>query len=544
MAGKYTKQSWEILAGVGKATAWGVSFMQAAAQDAAAAEAMKPPDPMEGFARTDELARYRDRPGSFALGKIHEDHGASFEAGIQDDRGIFIMAGPRTGKGSTLIINNLLRWPGPVFCIDPKGENASITAMRRGRADSAKGSGTRVRPPAFHGQKVALLDPLGQTQGPARKYKVAYNPLADIDLEARNAVGFIEAVAEAIVPPETDTGAHFAANAQTILCGLIEAVLDQEPAAHHTLGFVEEVSDREWGDVSAYLAETKTPARLALKAKGLLEKVGPEEGGSFFTTVSKNLRWLADPAMREHLNGEPMRGIGSSEDGEPFSLRHAMQEGWSVYVVIPPLRMSKFRHWMRLIVNIALTAKDPDIYSHQGKQQTLFLLDEFPVLGHFQIIENSAGFLGSFGIKLVPVIQNIGQLKRDYDKNWETFMGTAGAIVAFGLNDAESEEYISRRVGRILVQEASAGGSSGFSAGGFQSGSSVNVGRHERPVRFPNEIHDQGARETLRAFVIPADGKPFMVRRVPYMELSGRNLFDDPASIAVWESQYGHRFRK
>ena len=54
--------------------------------------------------------------------------------GWNDDRHILTMAGSRAGKGVSLIVPNLLLYPGSALVIDPKGENARITAGRRGKA--------------------------------------------------------------------------------------------------------------------------------------------------------------------------------------------------------------------------------------------------------------------------------------------------------------------------------------------------------------------------------------------------------------------------
>lgn len=35
---------------------------------------------------------------------------------------------PRGGKGTSIIVNNLCFWPGSAVVIDPKGENATVTA--------------------------------------------------------------------------------------------------------------------------------------------------------------------------------------------------------------------------------------------------------------------------------------------------------------------------------------------------------------------------------------------------------------------------------
>ncbi len=51
--------------------------------------------------------------------------------GWNDDRHMMTIAGNRAGKGVSLIIPNLLFYEGSAVVIDPKGENARITARRR-----------------------------------------------------------------------------------------------------------------------------------------------------------------------------------------------------------------------------------------------------------------------------------------------------------------------------------------------------------------------------------------------------------------------------
>ena len=145
-------------------------------------------DELQGFADAATLkSRYGASSSAFLLGLAHPDHEVNFPVGIEDDRHLFIMAGSRAGKGTSIIIPNLLHWQGGVFCIDPKGENASITAMRRGTKGKAKGTGTSTR--HFLGQNVAILDPMNIVRGAAKIYRVSYDPLADIDVSTDDEVG-------------------------------------------------------------------------------------------------------------------------------------------------------------------------------------------------------------------------------------------------------------------------------------------------------------------------------------------------------------------
>ena len=480
---------------------------------------------MEGFVSLDELRQLLYQPGSFFLGNCHPDHGGSFPIGVKDDRHLFIVSGSRSGKGLTLIVNNLIDWPGGLVCIDPKGENAAITAMRRGTAEAAKRTGTTVTD--FVGQNVAVLDPLGCVQGPARALRVKYDPLSDIDIRSVRATEQILSIAEAVVIADDGDGGHFTDGAAIILAGVIELVLVKDSPDTPTLRRCLELITSGFKTLKNELKQVKTPSGLAQDSYSLIEDAGDDEAGSFRTTLSRQLRWMADPRMQNHLQG----------DG--FSLRKIIRENGSVYICIPPLMIPRMKRWLRCVVQIAMATK-MELGPSNKRQQMLFMLDEFPALENFKLIEDAAGYMAGYGIKLVPVIQNIGQIKKLYDKNWETFLSNAGAIVGWGFNDHETETYFSNRMGQRRSWEKSIG----VTTQPFlpiRRGASKNWAWQDRPLRMPNEIHAQGAREEMRGFVITAKGAPYTVQRVAYGRAENEGKFDSEAAIAAWEANYRQR---
>ena len=491
--------------------------------------------PMTGFADPDELQRYKYKTAqSIYLGRIHTDHGIDIgAAGLTDPRGLFIMAGSRSGKGRSIIVQNAIRWPGPILVIDPKGEAASITAMRRGTLEGARGSGTSVR--SFIGQQVAILDPFGQTEGPARKYRIRYNPLHDIDMSRSGGVNDILAIADSLIASEQGNGAHFSETAETVVAGLIEAMMTKEKHPDRTLPKLREKLLLSFEDLQDYLGDVKTRAGLAAEAWSMMENVGTEEWGSHKSTLSRNLKWLASPEMQDHLQASS------------FSLYQAVQQGASVFIVLPPTKMSTYKAWMRVLVRTAFNAKEALGFNQKGPQ-TLFILDEFPLLGHFQLIEDAAGYLAGYGIKLIPVIQNLSQLTSHYEKNWEAIMGNQAATIGFGIDDKTGEEHFAAMLGKVMVWEESFGFSSGSSsqdaltgAGGANAGMTSNLSRRERPIRFPNEVKHEAGPQTAKAFVIPAGGKPFMIRRMDYDAIKKPGLYDSPGFITAWEKRRGYQ---
>ena len=83
------------------------------------------------WADPDEVEeRYPYHDGTVWLGRSGSD--GRMPLGYLDDRHVCLVGGSRGGKGTTSIVPALITWPGSICCVDPKGENATITAARRG----------------------------------------------------------------------------------------------------------------------------------------------------------------------------------------------------------------------------------------------------------------------------------------------------------------------------------------------------------------------------------------------------------------------------
>ena len=85
-------------------------------------------------------------------------------------RHLLTVAPTRSGKGVSSIIPNLLTYPGSAVIIDPKGENALVTAYRRGKGDAAR----RIE---GMGQDVLLVDPWDIAASTLGMRPARFNPL-------------------------------------------------------------------------------------------------------------------------------------------------------------------------------------------------------------------------------------------------------------------------------------------------------------------------------------------------------------------------------
>jgi type IV secretion system protein VirD4 len=182
----------------------------------------------------------------------------------------------------------------------------------------------------------------------------------------------------------------------------------------------------------------------------------------------------------------------------------------SIYLVLPGLRMGTHYRWLRVMIQEALTAME-----RAPASRTLpvwFVLEEFPTLGHMRSLETAAGLLAGYGVKLWAVLQDLTQLKTHYQRSWETFLGNAGVIQAFGNADTTTTEYLSKRLGMTQVIERQEVRVSGAAMAQGDLGRRENL----RSVRLmePNEITEWFTRETGRQLILTAGGRPIWLERL------------------------------
>lgn len=99
------------------------------------------------------------------IGKAMNEDGQLDWVSYKSDRHLLTVAPTRSGKGTTQIITNLLTYEGSMLVIDPKGENAMITAKRRMEM----------------GQEVHVVDPWGITDVEGVE-RATFNPMDWLDL--------------------------------------------------------------------------------------------------------------------------------------------------------------------------------------------------------------------------------------------------------------------------------------------------------------------------------------------------------------------------
>ena len=433
--------------------------------------------------------------------------------GIDDDRHMLTVAGSRAGKGVSVIIPNLIFYPGSVLAIDPKGELASITARRRTEGLQ---------------QKVFVLDPFDRTAEWVEPFKASFNPMAALTEENPHIVEDAGLVADALVVP-SGGDIHWDEAAKNFIEGLIlhvatypaydgrrhlitvrELLIKGAVVDGSVLG--DEAMRQEFAGQSIEHMEGLRAQMIQNDALGgIVQAAATEmferpdkEMGSVLSSARRHTTFLGFPAMQRVLCGH---------DFDLAELKTA-PGGMTVYLCLPAGRLGTCNRWLRLFVNLTLEAMERE--QRKPAVPVLLCLDEFATLGRMEQIEVAAGQIAGFGCKLWPILQDLGQLQSLYKDRWQTFMGNAGVLQFFGNNDVGTLEYIAKRLGKtsLLVSRRGETGQEERDAG--KTGRSSGTEVHD--LMTAEEVSRFFGRDSpyKRQLIIRPGERPMALSRVVY----------------------------
>ncbi len=422
---------------------------------------------------------------------------------------VLTVAPTRSGKGVSAVIPNLLDHPGSVLVTDPKGENYAVTARWRRRL----------------GQSVHAFDPFGVADAEA-----TYNPLDLIDAGHKDAVDDARLLADMLVLPGGREGeqAFWNEEARGVLTGLILHVAAGAPPERRTLTEVRALLTLP-PEPFAHLLEEMQGSQaagglVARAAARLLQKADKERSG-VLSTAQSHTHFLDSPRMAQVLGQSTV------------DLSVLKREAASLYLILPTERMTGYARWLRLMIACALRALART--RGQPKERVLVLLDEFAHLGRMHPVQQGIGLAGGFGVTFWLIVQDLSQLKSTYGETWPTFLANVDVLQAFGINDWDTAEYLSKMAGEATIPVESEHHSSGVSRGPHghrQLGAGRTRSEQGRPLLLPDEVR-RLPREAELLFV--KGGAPLLVKRLSYLcdrEFAGRadpNPLYDPVAQAA-----------
>jgi len=396
-----------------------------------------------------------------------------------------------------MTIPNLLTYEGSVLVIDPKGENARITAEHR-RA---------------MGQEVHIVDPWNIVDLPGF-VPSRFNPLDWLDAEDIDNTENAMLLADALTVKEGDNSPFFLEETKGLLQGIaLDVVTDPREQGQRHLGRVRDLMLLDGEDMRALFRRmassehhivASTGARCLQKEEKLLANV--------IASAQAQTHFLDSPRIRESL---------SVSD---FRFEDLKTRPMTVYLVLPADRLAPFGRWLRLLIQQALTVNARNI-ADKPERPVLFLLDEMAALGRLTMVEHAYGLMAGFGMQLHGIVQDLSQLKRIYGEGYETFISNAGVLQFFGSRDRTTAEYFSALCGVTSVWNLSTALARTFGQSGGRSSHSdtttETAATVQRRLAYPDELMRLGRNRQL---LLVENGDPVLALR--------RNWFDDPVLAA------------
>lgn len=423
--------------------------------------------------------KYYYEPGDIWLGR--NPHNFDQAIGVKPDEHIFMCASTGSGKGRSVIVNNIALWPGSLVVYDPKGDLPAICAPARGEGDEWSSP---------LGQKTIVLDPLGYAKSD-RKYLGYYDPLSSLDPSEPGYRGQCKFIAETLLRvPESQNHAEWAKMGRGLIKTIIEHVVSSElfdPDQRNLFSILNLLKKGRKDAQLEWVAEQLDAGKISREEYNekvdnlpdpfriLFQEIAQtgasqylRDDGDKLLTIYKNtprtfvnqldeairgLDWITDDLRMEEAligtrNGVPT--LSSTQKFDPRELK-TNPAGVSLFIVLPSDQMEGFGAWVQCVLMgifsiVRKTPADPKV-----THPILGILDEFSSLGKQEYIANAFDTLRDEGMRLMLVVQQAGWLMDTYGKRGESFMENTSAQLYFGRVGETATDYLVKAIGETEI---------------------------------------------------------------------------------------------
>jgi type IV secretion system protein VirD4 len=392
------------------------------------------------------------------------------------------------GKGVGAVIPNLIEYGGSIFCVDIKGENYAVTHATRKN---------------LHGSNVVLIDPFNFTEQDERD---SYNVFSWLSQFPEELTSDSEMIADAFVVADSSSENSFwDDSAKNLIRGVVAYIstYSADKMPRRNIGELRRIVTLSSADFMAVLRDmADSKISVVERCANSLLAMDEKTRSGVLTTAQQHTAFLDEPRIVDTLSAST------------FDLEKFKSGNMSIYLVMPPEKLSNNFRLVRLIISLLITS----VTRMKGKPEipALFLFDEFAQLGKMTIIEDTLSLIRGYGAYYWFIIQDLSQLKAVY-KKWQTFLSNTTKQF-FATSDYDTAKYISDSLGQTTIQFSTAGESEnsslGLRSGSSSSGSSSSEHLQARNLLNPDEVMGLPADVVI---VLNRGEKPFRLLRLNYL---------------------------
>ncbi len=426
--------------------------------------------------------------GMFAKGGILLGRYRGREIYLPGQGFVLVAAPTRSGKGAGIVIPNLLTFPGSILVLDIKEENFDVSAGYR-RAI---------------GQSVFLFNPFAAD---LRSHR--YNPLDALGEDPLFWPGEILSIAQ-VFYPERGADSFWNDQARNLFLGLV-LYLCETPGLPRSLGEVlRQASGNSRGlrDHLQGLMQRGSALRpLSAGCREALQRFlanGEATFAGILAAFNAPLLIFANPI------------VDAATSASDFSFFDLRRRPMTVYLGIAPNHLSDAARLLNLLFTQAihtntrvLPARDKGLC-----HQCLVLLDEFAALGPMPIIADAMPFLAGYNLRLLTIIQSVGQLAGLYvEATTRTLLANHAAVVAFAARELRDARELSEALGTVGAWTPTRGTSRSLRLGSWSRSAQSRL--VARALLLPQELRELG---TQRQLVLLSDCPPLLAEKIRYFE--------------------------
>jgi type IV secretion system protein VirD4 len=411
---------------------------------------------------------------------------------LDGQQGVALAAPPRAGKGTGVVIPNLLNWPGSVICVDIKRENWTLTAGYRERS----------------GQKCFLFDPFSEEGRTVR-----WNPFHYVSEDPIRRVNDLQRIGEMLYPDPPNVDPFWTASARSLFLG-IALYLFETASLPKTIGEVlrqgmasdDEGFGHHWKRVIEGRNSGEHPlSSQCVRALYDVIDLAPVTASSIRKTFTSRLDLWINPIL------------DAATSANDFDLRDLRRKPMSIYVGVNPDDLHRLRPVLALFFQQAIGLQTRVLPEHDPtlKHQVLMLLDEFTALGKIPIIAEAISYLPGYNVRVLLVIQTPAQLREVYGPNGsETMLKSLAARIVFTPKDMGDAREISEELGNTTMKVKSySRPQMGFGDG--KRANNVNISEQRRALLLPQEVKALGSEASL---IFYEGLRPIQCQKIRYFQ--------------------------